>query len=537
MQGEFKPEYAIDLSGEDMTLLGEVLGGEAPTLTGNQTIAIDGDKLVVVDDGKIIGDPITLDAAAQGELSDLQARADLQGELKTEVLMDLGGEDISTITTALGGEAPTLTGTDRITFSDGKLIVVDDQNRIVGDPIILDDTMKTNLDSIITKHDTALDLAGIEKPVHQHVSPSGSPSKLKFVLGQDKGGNDVKTVFFGGSKDLDIKGNDADNFIVGNNGHNTILGGLGNDVLLGYGGDDVIKGGSGNDFADGMDGQDRVYGQRGDDTLIATGHIDGESDSTASDLLAGGSGSDTLIDAANKLDDGEGNIGRTDLLGGSGEDTFAIGLMQHDLTFGEGAPVDTWDLAERVVNTHIADLTTSDDLDFIDLKEEATVAGATVLEVMDMDGEGEGVGTRISMNEDVAEIDLTGGKAEGVSIEHDDIIPLNPITGLAEFGEGSTITEEIREILINHAGIDPADATIAVDELVTADHLTQMNEDAPVLDLSGTIGISHATEETIMAALTPNSVSSMDTTFGSANSGGAMDHYGVTDDLVWIDFT
>ena len=64
-----------------------------------------------------------------------------------------------------------------------------------------------------------------------------------------------------------------------------------------------------------------------------------------------------------------------------------------------------------------------------------------------------------------------------------------------------------------------------------------MNEDAPVLDLSGTIGISHATEETIMAALTHNSVSSMDTTFGGANSGGAMDHYGVTDDLVWIDFT
>ena len=88
--------------------------------------------------------------------------------------------------------------------------------------------------------------------------------------------------------------------------------------------------------------------------------------------------------------------------------------MQHDLDFDAGAPVDTWDLSERAVNTHIADLTTSDDLDFIDLKEESTVAGETVLELMDMDGDGEGEGTRISMNMDVAEIDLSGGKAEGV---------------------------------------------------------------------------------------------------------------------------
>ena len=67
-----------------------------------------------------------------------------------------------------------------------------------------------------------------------------------------------------------------------------------------------------------------------------------------------------------------------------------------------------------------------------------------------------------------------------------------------------------------------ADPTIAVGEAVTADHLLQITEDAPVLDLSGKIGISHATEETIMAALTTNTESSMDTTFGTANSGGTM---------------
>ena len=140
-------------------------------------------------------------------------------------------------------------------------MVILDANDMVAETITLNAAAQSALTDLEQKYDAGFTMAGIEKPVHQHVSPSGSPSKLKFVLGQDKNGDDVKNVFFGGSKDLDIKGNDADNFIVGNNGHNTILGGLGNDVLLGYGGDDVIKGGSGADFADGMDGQDRVYGQ------------------------------------------------------------------------------------------------------------------------------------------------------------------------------------------------------------------------------------------------------------------------------------
>ena len=406
---------------------------------------------------------------------------------------------------------------------------MDSQGNVTGDPIALDGEAMTSIESYKQLHETNLSLAGIEKVEHVHPAPGGAASKLVFVLGQDKTGTDVNNVYFGGTKNLVVKGNDADNIIKGNNGDNTIFGGSGNDVLLGYGGNDVIKGGSGDDFADGMEGQDRVYGQRGNDTLIATGHIDGESDGEASDLLAGGSGSDTLIDAANKT------TGRTDLLGGSGEDTFAIGVMQHDLTFGEGAPVETWELADRGVNTHIADLTTSDDLDFIDLKDEITVAEAPLLEAMDMDGDGIDPATsRISMNLDVAEIDLTGGKAVGVSIEADDLIPLNPSTGQPAFGEGDTITEEIREILINHAEIDPTNTTIAVGLSVTVDHILQITEDAPVLDLSGKIGISHATENSIIAAMEGEGSSSTDIAFGSAGSGDAMDHYGITEDLVWV---
>ena len=150
LQGEFKPEYAIDLSGEDMTLLGEVLGGGA-TLTGNQTIAIDGDKLVVVDDGKIIGDPITLDAAAR-ENTDLQARADLQGELKPEDAIDLSGEDMTLLGEVLGGEAPTLTGNQTIAIDGDKLVVVDD-GKIIGDPITLDAAAQGELSDLQARAD------------------------------------------------------------------------------------------------------------------------------------------------------------------------------------------------------------------------------------------------------------------------------------------------------------------------------------------------------------------------------------------------
>ena len=103
MQGEFNPEDAIDLSGEDMALLGEVLGGGA-TLTGTQTIAIDGDKLVVMDNGMIMGEAITLDGEAQLDLAGFQARADLQGEFKPEYAIDLSGEDMTLLGEVLGGE-------------------------------------------------------------------------------------------------------------------------------------------------------------------------------------------------------------------------------------------------------------------------------------------------------------------------------------------------------------------------------------------------------------------------------------------------
>ena len=532
-QGSIKEDEVIELGAADLAAFGQALGEGGPTLTAGQKVTFtDDNKLIIMDpQGNVIGTPIALDGEAQTQLQSFEDRADVQASLHQEAFIELGAEDLSSFNLVLAGEgSPALTIGQKVTFTDdNKLVIMDSQGNVTGDPIALDGEAMTSIESYKQLHETNLSLAGIEKVEHVHPAPGGAASKLVFVLGQDKTGTDVNNVYFGGTKNLVVKGNDADNIIKGNNGDNTIFGGSGNDVLLGYGGNDVIKGGSGDDFADGMEGQDRVYGQRGNDTLIATGHIDGESDGEASDLLAGGSGSDTLIDAANKT------TGRTDLLGGSGEDTFAIGVMQHDLTFGEGAPVETWELADRGVNTHIADLTTSDDLDFIDLKDEITVAEAPLLEAMDMDGDGIDPATsRISMNLDVAEIDLTGGKAVGVSIEADDLIPLNPSTGQPAFGEGDTITEEIREILINHAEIDPTNTTIAVGLSVTVDHILQITEDAPVLDLSGKIGISHATENSIIAAMEGEGSSSTDIAFGAAGSGDAMDHYGITEDLVWV---
>ena len=106
----------------------------------------------------------------------------------------------------------------------------------------------------------------------------------------------VVAVEFGGIRDLNVTGNDEDNYIIGNNGDNKIYGGAGDDVILAGKGDDIVKGGSGDDVLDGQEGNDKVYGQRGDDIVVATG----AEDVATKDLISGGSGDDTLVDAANK---------------------------------------------------------------------------------------------------------------------------------------------------------------------------------------------------------------------------------------------
>ena len=92
----------------------------------------------------------------------------------------------------------------------------------------------------------------------------------------------------------------------------------------------------------------------------------------------------------------------------------------------------------------------------------------------------------------------------------------------------------------NGADILVTDPIVIGTSTVANIHIDAMSEEAPMLALSGTIGISHATEDTIMNALIPESTNNVDnvksteTAFGEANSGGAMDHYGITENLTWV---
>ncbi len=263
------------------------------------------------------------------------------------------------------------------------------------------------------------------------VTPPPQMKVFKFALAED-----VNDVSFGGSRDLIIMGNDLDNQIIGNNGNNEIYGMGGNDSLLGYGGNDLIYGGGGADFIDGMAGSDKVYGQRGSDTVVATGsnefsistatideaitaeqlaalvgagedvtgivadttNIDAElkqkldmlyniGDFNSSDVLSGGSGADTIIDAANKAGDGS-----VVMIGGSGADTFAFGTNKDSITYSEDAPVDAASFTERSVSTHIIDLSVADTIDLSTI-ENADGAALSAEAVTTMIEEGSEPGT------------------------------------------------------------------------------------------------------------------------------------------------
>ena len=541
IQSSLNDAEVVKIDATDAAVLNAVLGAEIPGgLAADANIAFneDGTQMVVLDDqGLVVGAPITLDETAQLALGQYAEKAEAQGDIHDEGIIGLDTTEVAELNTALG-----LTGNDalapdtKVTFTDdGKLLVLDANNEIIGNPITLDEAEKGELSGYIERRDTALEMAGVptgDATTHgtHGTAAAGSGSKATGPL-VFKLGDGIKNVYFGGSRDINVYGNDEDNIIVGNQGNNKIFGRTGNDVLLGYGGDDVIKGGSGDDFVDGMEGADRVYGQRGDDTLVATGSFDGEYDEEAQDLLSGGSGNDTLIDAANKD-----YSGQTSLLGGSGADTFSIGVMHHDLDFSTGAPVETWDHSERNVKTHLADLTSSDSLDFLALMEIAPGEGETAI-AMDIDGDGSGTGTRISLDSSgsVASIDLSSGEgevntllsvAEGLAIDASDLV---------DWAVGDIITDDmLAQMIAGGAPTTTIDAITAGTTTITQTHIDLMDEDAPMLNLSGQIGISHATETTIVAALTTATVKSAETAFGSADSGGAMDHYGITDDLTWV---
>ena len=106
-----------------------------------------------------------------------------------------------------------------------------------------------------------------------------------------------------------LLGGDDDDQLFGGAGQDTVIGGAGNDIPGGNSGNDIVNGGSGNDTVRGQGGNDTLSGDDGNDTLVGHAGRDSLNGGTGDDLLIGGPGDDTQT-------------------GGAGVDTFVFGTLQ-----------------------------------------------------------------------------------------------------------------------------------------------------------------------------------------------------------------
>jgi Ca2+-binding RTX toxin-like protein len=119
----------------------------------------------------------------------------------------------------------------------------------------------------------------------------------------------------------DVNGSEYDDSIVGSLGSNFITAFGGNDTLEGGAGYDTIYGGDGNDLISGGTRTDSLYGDADNDTIYGGQDLD---------TIWGGAGDDYLVG-------GESNDGYTDVLfGGTGTDTLVAisGLSARDTLLG-----------------------------------------------------------------------------------------------------------------------------------------------------------------------------------------------------------
>ncbi|WP_162148536.1 calcium-binding protein [Asticcacaulis sp. AC402] len=169
-------------------------------------------------------------------------------------------------------------------------------------------------------------------------------SGANWLYGQ--GGNDSLN---GAAGDDRLDGGDGNDTLVGGEGFDSLQGFVGNDSLsggdsndslYGYSGDDTLLGEGGNDYLYGDAGNDTLMGDAGNDTLFAGG---------GRDLLMAGAGNDRLQD----------NIGEAaTLVGGSGNDTYAIYSAATNLTEVAGGGLDEiWSsLASYTLGEHFENL-------------------------------------------------------------------------------------------------------------------------------------------------------------------------------------
>ena len=333
-------------------------------------------------------------------------------------------------------------------------------------------------------------------------------SVLNFKLGDG-----IKSVEFGGIRDVNVTGNEEDNYIIGNDGNNKIYGGAGDDVLLAGDGNDTIKGGSGDDVLDGQEGADKVYGQRGDDIVVATG----SEDLTALDLISGGSGDDVLVDAANKTS------GEVVIVAGSGNDTISFGASRTNVDYQDGAPVSENTYTDRQINAHLIDLSKNDKLD---LKGITSVVEADLPTTL-----------------------LTGTDASGLTktalTVADDITPRSSFDATENEYEIDLGIVGAKGLVATGLKIDDVDTNGNGSTTEAADEIA-----APILAVSGEIEISLGSTSLVSTAMVNNSGNTYGVTqavFDGVDDNGdgdfddALDEvplrelYGVNDNLIWID--
>lgn len=183
-------------------------------------------------------------------------------------------------------------------------------------------------------------------------------------------GGDGSDTLIGGTEDDNLYGGAGNDTLEGNNGNDALQGNDGNDILNGSAGDDQMAGGAGNDvyYVDSALDQALENAGEGVDEVLAVGNADlsytlsanvdnlsyagtGQFNGVGNDidnLIAGGSGSDTLDGAAGN-DTLIGGAGDDTLLGGAGDDTLFGGTGSNVLNGGAGINTVSYADSERAV--------------------------------------------------------------------------------------------------------------------------------------------------------------------------------------------
>lgn len=105
--------------------------------------------------------------------------------------------------------------------------------------------------------------------------------------------------FYTSESQMNIYGNNYNNYQYGTNYSDNIFGYGGNDTQYGYGGNDYLSGGDGNDYQNGGYDNDSLYGSYGNDTQYGSYGNDYLSGGSGYDYLNGGYGTDTLVGGTN----------------------------------------------------------------------------------------------------------------------------------------------------------------------------------------------------------------------------------------------